>query len=56
MNNKSYLYLPNKKITNNNFILSIGNVILNYKIEKETIIRQDYVTKTLIEYSKNIKK
>ena len=39
LNNKSYLYLPNKKITNSNVILSIGNVILNYEIEKEKIIR-----------------
>ena len=39
LHNKLNLYLLNKKITNSNFILSIGNVILNYEIEKEKIIR-----------------
>ena len=39
LHNKLNLYLPNKKITNSNVILSIGNVILNYEIEKEKIIR-----------------
>ena len=45
--NHIYIYLIKKLLC---------NVILNYEIEKEKIIRQDYVTKTLIEYSKNIKK
>ena len=56
LHNKLNLYLPNKKITNSNFILSIRNVILNYEIIKDNILRKDYVTKTLLEYVKDIKK
>ena len=56
LHNKLSLYLPNKKVTNSNFILSIGNVILNYEIEKEKIIRKDYVTKSLLEIATNTNK
>ena len=56
MHNKLNLYIPNKKVTNHSFITSIRNVIENYEIKKEKIIRHDYVTKSLICYSKSIKK
>ena len=44
-------YLPNNKISNTNFILSIRNIISNYELKKDNVIRKDYVTCTLIEYS-----
>jgi len=56
LHNKLNLYLPNNKITNSNFIISLRNVIINYKIKKNNIIRNDYVTKSLIECSKGVKK
>ena len=56
MHNKLNLYIPNKKINNHSFIISIRNVIENYEIKKEKIIRHDYVTKSLIQYAKSIKK
>ena len=43
-------------MTNNNFIISIRNIIVNYETKSENIIRKDYVTKSLITYSKTIKK
>ena len=49
------LYLPTNKITNTNFIISLRNVIINYETKKEKIIRKDFVTRALIEYSKKIK-
>jgi hypothetical protein len=55
LHSKLNLYLIAKK-TVNNFILSIRNVLINYKSKKDSIIRKDYVTKTLIKYCKNIKK
>ena len=55
LHNKMNLYLPTNKITNTNFIISLRNVIINYKIKKEKIIRKDFVTRALIEYSKKIK-
>ena len=56
LQNKLNLYFPNKKVTNHSFITSIRNVIENYEIKKEKIIRHDYITKSLIYYSKGIKK
>ena len=49
------LYLPTNKNTNTNFIISLRNVIINYETKKEKIIRKDFVTRALIEYSKKIK-
>ena len=56
LHSKLGLYLPYKKVTNNNFIISIRNIIVNYETKSENIIRKDYVTKSLITYSKTIKK
>ena len=56
LHSKLGLYLPYKKVNNNNFIISIRNVLLNYETKNESIIRKDYVTKSLILYVKTIKK
>ena len=56
LHNKLGLYIPNKKITNYNFITSLKNIIENYQTLKENILRYDYVTKALIYYSKTAKK
>ena len=56
LHNKLDLYIPNKKITNYNFITSLKNKIENYQTLKENILRHDYVTKALIYYSKTTKK
>ena len=50
------MYLPNKKISNNNFIIALRNIIINYETKKSEIKRKDFICKTLIEYSKNINK
>ena len=55
LHNKLDLYIPNKKITNYNFITSLKNIIENYQTLKENILRHDYVTKALIYYSKTAK-
>ena len=49
------LYIPNKKVSNINFIMSISNVINNYEIKKQEHIRKDYITKTLIIIANKIK-
>ena len=51
LHSKMNQYLPNNKISNTNFILSIRNIISNYELKKDNVIRKDYVTCTLIEYS-----
>ena len=56
LHNKLSLYIPNKKVTNFNFIISLRNVISNYETLKENITRHDYITKSLIFYCKSIKK
>jgi len=56
LHNKMNQYLPTNRVTNTNFIISLRNVILNYETKKESIIRKDFVTRALIEYSKPIKK
>ena len=56
LHNKISLYLPNKKITNNNFLIAIRNILINNEIKKRSVARKDVVTRTLIEISKNIKK
>ena len=45
VHNKLSLYIPNKKVTNFNFIISLRNVISNYETLKENIKRHDYITK-----------
>ena len=50
------MYIPNKRVTNHNFIISLKNVISNYETPKEKITRHDYITKSLVYYSKTIKK
>lgn len=55
LHNKLDLYIPNKKITNYNFITSLKNIIVNYQTLRENILRYDYVTKALIHYSKTAK-
>ena len=45
-----------KKITLNNFIISIRNIMINYEIKKDSLIRRDFETKSLISYAKTIKK
>ncbi len=32
------------------------NVLINYEIKKSNIIRKDYITKKLVNYTKDIKK
>ena len=56
LHSKLGLYLPYKKVNNNNFIISIRNVILNYETKIGNIKRKDYITKILITYAKKIKK
>ena len=56
LHNKINYYLPNKKITFNNFIIAIRNIFINYEIKNNSLIRKDFVTKTLIAYSKTLKK
>ena len=55
LHSKLTLYLPNKKITNNN-IISMRNVILNYETKINTIKRKDYITKSLICKAKTLQK
>lgn len=54
LHSKMNQYLPNNKNSNTNFIISIRNIISNYELKKENIIRKVYVTRTLIEYSKTL--
>ena len=56
LHNKLNIYIPNKKVNNHNFIISLKNAISNYETPKEKITRHDYVTKSLIYCSKTIKK
>ena len=56
LHNKLNMYIPNKRVTNHNFIISLKNVISNYETPKEKITRHDYITKSLVYYSKTIKK
>ena len=55
LHSKLKLYLPYKRISNINFIISMRNIINNSEIKKNDLIRKDYVTKTLINYANNIK-
>ena len=55
LHSKLNLYLIAKKKTVNNFIFSIRNVLINYESKRDQIIRKDYVTKTLLNYSRSIK-
>ena len=55
MHNKLALYIPNKKESNINFIISISNVINNYEIKKQEKIRKDYITKILIIIANKLK-
>ena len=55
LHNKLALYIPNKKVSNINFITSINNVINKYEIKKEEQIRKDYITKTLIIIANKLK-
>ena len=55
LHNKINLYLPNKRINNHNFIISLRNVIKNYETLRTNIHRHDYVTKALIKYCCKIK-
>ena len=32
------------------------NLLINYEIKKSNIIRKDYITKTLVNYTKDLKK
>jgi len=34
----------------------VRNVLINYEIKKSNIIRKDYITKKLVNYTKDIKK
>ena len=54
LHNKINLYLPNKKITNTNFIYAIRNIFINYELKKETIRRKDYITRSLIKIANQI--
>ena len=54
LHNKINLYLPNKKITNSNFIFAIRNIFINYELKKENIRRKDYVTRSLIKIANQI--
>ena len=56
LHNKLNIYIPNKKVNNHNFIISLKNIICNYETPKDKIAPHDYVTKSLIYYSKTIKK
>jgi len=56
LHNKLNMYIPNKRVTNHNFIISLKNVISNYETPKEKITLHDYITKSLVYYSKTIKK
>ena len=55
LHSKLNLYLIAKKKTVNNFIFSIRNVLINYESKRDQIVRKDYVTKTLLNYSRSIK-
>jgi len=46
--------MPTKRHSNLNFIISLRNIILNYETKSDKIIRKDYVTKSLIEYTKSL--
>ena len=48
-------YLPSRKISCNNFILSLRNIIQYNEIKKNDIPRKDYITKTLVNYADTIK-
>ena len=39
---------------NTNFIHAVRNVILNYELKKDSIIRKDYVSKALLKFVKEI--
>ena len=54
LHSKLKLYLPYKRTSNINFIISMKNIINNSEIKKNDLIRKDYVTKTLISYANNI--
>ena len=54
LHSKLKLYLPYKRTSNINFIISMRNIINNSEIKKNDLIRKDYVTKTLISYANNI--
>ena len=56
LHSKLNLYLPNKKITRNNFISSLKKVIEYYETNRDNIQRKDYINKTLVKYAKTIKK
>ena len=56
LHNKLNIYIPNKKVTNHNCIISLKKVISNYETPKEKVTLHDYITKSLIYYSKTIKK
>ena len=45
-----------KKLTNTNFIIAIRNILYDNEIKKNEIERKDFITKTLIENTKTIKK
>ena len=53
--NKINQYLPNKKITNINFINSKNSIIINCELKKDTIKRKDFVTRTFIKIAKKVK-
>ena len=43
LHNKLNIYIPTKKITYHNFIISLNNVIFNYETPKVNITRHDYI-------------
>ena len=48
-------YLPTRKISCNNFILSLRNILQYNELKKNDIPRKDYITKTLVYYADTIK-
>lgn len=55
LHNKLNQYLINKRVSYAYFINSIKNIIIIYKIKKDSIKRKDYITRTLIKITINIK-
>ena len=55
LKNIEIVYLPTKKCFNINFLIDIWKIIKNSELKKSDIIRKDYATQTLFEYSKSFK-
>ena len=55
LHSKINTYLPTKKISDVNFVISMRNTIANCEAKKENISKA-YIIRYLVEYSKTVKK